>query len=172
MSIYCPRCGSPNQETTKFCRQCGLALNPVAGYVESGGTAPLPTGRMTSLIEGFTPLQQLWLTIMFFVILPGLVAVIAGPIGLGRLVPIPGVIMPFGILWAIFRYRNQKQRLEQKQRQMQMQMQQQLPQERVQPALRPQPSQHPAISPTNPIATPVRGSVTEDETERFKGEDQ
>ncbi len=174
MSIYCPRCGSPNQDTTKFCRQCGLALNPVAGYVESGGTTPLSTGRFTSPIEGFTPVQQLVLTIMFFVFLPGLIAVIAGPIGLERLVPIPGVIMPFGILWAIFRYRNQKHRLEQQQRQQQIQqqMQQHLPPERVQPALPPQASQHPVISPTSPIDTPVHGSVTEDETQRFKGQDQ
>jgi zinc-ribbon domain len=169
MSIYCPRCGSTNQDTTKFCRQCGLGLNPVAGYVESGGTAPLATGRFTGLLEGFTPVQQLVLTIMFFVFLPGLVAVTAGPIGLGHLVPIPGVIMPFGILWAIFRYRNQKRRLEQQQRQ--LQIQQQLAQERVQSTL-PSPSQSPIISPTSPIPTPVRGSVTEEETRRFKGQDQ
>ena len=36
--MYCPRCGSPNTDTIKFCRQCGLALQQVTGYVASGGT--------------------------------------------------------------------------------------------------------------------------------------
>ena len=45
--MYCPRCGSPNPDATKFCRQCGLALTQLTGYVASGGTAVL-----TGLIAG------------------------------------------------------------------------------------------------------------------------
>lgn len=39
--MYCPRCGSQNTETTKYCRQCGLPLQQVSGYVATGGTGAL-----------------------------------------------------------------------------------------------------------------------------------
>lgn len=39
--MFCPKCGSPNPETGKFCRSCGTDLGNVSSALSSGG-APRP----------------------------------------------------------------------------------------------------------------------------------
>ncbi|MCI0338448.1 MAG: zinc ribbon domain-containing protein [Acidobacteria bacterium] len=167
--MFCPRCGSQNAETTKFCRQCGLPMNQLAHYVQSGGTAPLAPLPPDNIGEGFTPKQKLVLTIMLFVFMPALLGVIGQGIGLGDLAGIPAVLMPFGIVWAVFRYKNQLRRLKYQQMQQQIQQPMQQPQQYFQPQAQQPPLQSP---PTNPIARPVSGSVTEDETQRLPEKNQ
>ncbi len=180
--MYCPRCGSPNTDTTKFCRQCGLGLTQVTGYVASGGTAQFPPSTMQSssnplakVTEGLTPKQQMILTIMLLVFSPA----IFGVLGMGSLSGISGVLMPIGIVFTVMRYKAQKRRLQEIQQQMYPQMPMQtmmppyapphgLPQPGHQPVQ--QTSQQPVYQstppPTNPIKPP--SSVTEDETRRFQ----
>ncbi len=61
--MFCPRCGASNTDTVKFCRQCGLPMQPLGAYVASGGTAGLATppgqpggqpGGSTHEIDPFT----------------------------------------------------------------------------------------------------------------------
>ncbi len=173
--MFCPRCGAQNTETTKFCRQCGLPMSQITNYVSAGGTAPIaqqqppaPPGSIAP--DGMTPKQKLILTILLFVFSPAIFAVFGEMLGLHRvgeaLASISAVLMPIGIVWAVFRYKAQQRRLQQQQSPQQMQppMPQHLPQQIYQP-----PTYQPAISPppTNPLATPIRGSVTEDETQRL-----
>lgn len=180
--MYCPRCGSPNTDTTKFCRQCGLGLTQVTGYVASGGTAPLPPSTMQAssnplakATEGFTPKQQMILTIMLLVFSPA----IFGVLGMGSLSGISAILMPIGIVFTVMRYKAQQRRLQEVQQQMYPQMPMQtmmppyaaphgLPQPGQQPVQQTthQPLYQPAPPPTNPIKTP--SSVTEDETRRFQ----
>jgi hypothetical protein len=177
IKMFCPRCGSPNTETTKFCRQCGLPLNQIVNYVESGGTAPLSASPASSspisTADGLTPGQRLTLTILFFVFAPAIFGVLGKVLGMADLARglagISGVLMPIGVVWAIFRYKAHVRRLQQQNAQQTIQ-----PQNRQsQPVLPPQSYQPPLSSPpTNPIATPVRGSVTEDETQRFPGQNK
>ncbi|MCI0664595.1 MAG: zinc ribbon domain-containing protein [Acidobacteria bacterium] len=164
--MFCPRCGSSNSDTTKFCRQCGLPLTQVTDYVASGGTAPLThspssSSRITKSIEWMTPKQQLVVTILLLTFLPAIFGVFEGMIGLGGgLAGISAVLMPIGIVLAIFRYSYQKRHLGR----------QQIQNSQPQPLLQPESSNQPIYTPpTNPIATPVQGSVTEDETQRFPG---
>jgi hypothetical protein len=158
--MYCPNCGSQAAETTKFCRQCGLPLNQLAEYVARGGTAPLLSQPLNQTAGGLTPKQQLVLTIMLFVFTPALFGVIGQQIGVPDLAGIPAVLMPLGIVWAVFRYKNQQRRLREQQSHPTMQTPQQ--------HFEPQPYQPPLQAPpTNPIATPSGGSVTEAETEQL-----
>jgi zinc-ribbon domain len=158
--MYCPNCGSQVVETTKFCRRCGLPLNQLAEYVVSGGTAPLLSHPLDKIVGGLTPKQQLVLTIMFFVFTPALFGVIGQQIGVNELAGIPAVLMPLGIVWAVFRYKNQQRRL----REQQSHQTTQAPQQHFEP----QPYQPPLQAPpTNPIATPSSRSVTEAETEQL-----
>ena len=170
--MYCPRCGSPNTETTKFCRQCGLPMSQVTDYVSTGGTAPIaqqPAPSSSSpalkLTEGLTPKQQLILTILLIVFSPAIFGVLGDVIGLhkiaGGLAGIAAVLTPIGIVWAVFHYKAQLRRLRQ---QAQQQMQTPTAQQMFQP-----PTYQPTLGPppTNPLATPIRGSVTEDETQRL-----
>ncbi|MDX2039618.1 MAG: zinc ribbon domain-containing protein [Acidobacteriota bacterium] len=181
--MFCPRCGSPNPDTTKFCRQCGLGLQQVTGYVASGGTAPLQPPQMPSqnfisnATDGMTPKQQLILLIMLMAMSPA----IFGVLGLGSLSGISAVLMPIGIVFAVMRYSAQKRKIQQMMmaQPMHVPMQQAmppqmppvapygLPQPAPQPVQQPQPVfSQPSPSPTNPIKPPA--SVTEDETKRFQ----
>lgn len=192
--MYCPRCGSPNPDVTKFCRQCGLALTQLSGYVASGGTAPLPQARPTSpnplaqATEGMTLKQKLVMTILLIVFSPAIFGVLGGVTGLGKevfgpLAAISGVLTPLGVVWAVMRYKAQKRKMEQAM--MQQPMYQPIPQQAIPPIAHhnlPNPAQQPiqqpvqqprqpvyqppSPPPTNPLNTP--GSVTEDETRRFQ----
>ncbi|MBL8188032.1 MAG: zinc-ribbon domain-containing protein [Acidobacteria bacterium] len=176
--MFCPRCGSPNPDTTKFCRQCGLGLQPVTGYVASGGTAPLQPPRSGDVIskaaDGLTPKQQMILLIMMFAMSPA----IFGTLGLGRLSGISAVLIPIGIVFAVMRYKAQQRRLQEERMAqqtlyppIQQQMppitpynlpqatQQPIPQTYQQPVY-----QQPSPPPTNPLGP---SSVTEDETRRL-----
>ncbi len=173
--MYCPRCGSPNTDTTKYCRQCGLPMTQVSGYVATGGTGMLAPGESKSgaplgkLTEGMTPKQQLILTILLWVMSPALLAILSETIG-GRffesLVPFAAISMPVGIIWSIFRYKAKKRLLEAQE----AQFAQPLPGVYQQPAIEP-PSYRPPIEPprTSPLKVENRspGSVTEDETRRL-----
>ncbi len=177
--MYCPRCGTPNTETTKFCRQCGLPLTQVTGYVASGGTGALtPPPDQASIDKGgFTPKQRMILAILLFIFAPGIMAVLTETLGLRNfgegLTAITGIMVPLGIVWAVFRYKAQIRRLQQQQIQQQMHQ----PIHQAHPAFQPQAHQPPmaptaspaslSAPPTNPISTPVRGSVTEDETQKL-----
>ena len=185
--MFCPRCGSPNPDTTKFCRQCGLGLQPVTGYVASGGTAqlsqpqPAPADLVSRATEGMTPKQQMILLIMLMAFSPA----IFGVLGLGSLSGISAVLTPIGIVFAVMRYKAQKRRLQETQMQgimMQQQMYPPMPPQMMPPVAPyslPQPEQQPipqnyqqpayhqpAPPPTNPLKPPA--SVTEDETRRFQ----
>ncbi len=176
--MFCPRCGSQNPDTTKFCRQCGLGLQPVTGYVASGGTAPLQPPRSGDLIskaaDGLTPKQQMILLIMMFVMSPA----IFGTLGLGRLSGISAVLIPIGIVFVVMRYKAQQRRLQEAmlaQQSMYPPMQQQMPpvpqyhlpqaaQQPIPQSYQP-PVYQPAPPPTNPIRQPI--SIVEDETRRL-----
>ena len=114
--MYCPRCGAPNTETTKFCRQCGLALMEVTNYVATGGTASLmpPAPPSAELAGSFTPNQKMGLAITAIVTSPAWTAVLTQPFGLqGRIPAICAVLMPVAIPAAVIYFRNQAKRLAQ-----------------------------------------------------------
>jgi hypothetical protein len=158
--MYCPNCGSQAAEITKFCRQCGLPLNQLAEYVASGGMAPLLSQPLNKTVGGLTPKQQLVLTIMLFVFTPALFGLIGQQIGVPDLAGIPAILMPLGIVWAVFHYKNQQRRLREQQLNQTMQpLQQNFQPQSYQPPLQ--------APPTNPIATPSGRSVTEAETEQL-----
>lgn len=174
--MFCPRCGSPNTETTKFCRQCGLSLTQVTDFVSSGGTAPISTpssstSPVSKPLDGMTPKQRLVLTILLFVFAPAFFGVVGKALGAEDiakgLAGISSVLMPLGIIWAVFRYKALMRRLQWEQ------TQQTAP---PQTAFQPQTYQPPLPPPqTNPIATPAtpeRGSITEEETRKFSGGNQ
>jgi hypothetical protein len=129
--MFCPRCGAPNPETTKFCRQCGLGLTQVSSYVSTGGTAqltpstPSPASPIAQITATYTPKQKMILSILCLIFLPGFLAVMSDFIGLAdALVPVAGIFMCIGIPWAVIHFRNQQRLLDQQQWQAQMQMQQ------------------------------------------------
>jgi hypothetical protein len=128
--------------------------------VASGGTAPLSTPPSSKLLEGMTPKQQMVLTIMFFVFAPAILGVIGQTIGLDELAGIPSVLIPIGIVWAVFRYKNQMRQLEQAAQQ-----------QAYAPLSLPGAAyQQPQIPPseTNPLsAVRPRGSVLEEETQHL-----
>ncbi|MBI1760963.1 MAG: zinc ribbon domain-containing protein [Acidobacteria bacterium] len=129
--MFCPRCGAPNPETTKFCRQCGLGLTQVSSYVSTGGTAqltpgtPSPVSQIAQITAGYTPKQKMVLSILCLVFLPGFLAIMSDMIGFAdALVPVAGIFMCVGIPWAVIHFRNQQRLLDQQQWHAQMQMQQ------------------------------------------------
>lgn len=162
--MYCPRCGSPNTDTIKFCRQCGLALQQVTGYVASGGTGALTPPPQTSLnpiakaTDGFTPKQKMILTILLLVFSPAIFGTFGAVTGLeefgAALAGISAVLMPIGIVFTVMRYKAQKQRLAQAQMQYAPmppgQMQPQMPYQSVVP-----PSAVPQYSLPQPIQQPI-----------------
>jgi hypothetical protein len=130
--MYCPRCGSPNVDTTKFCRQCGLPLAQLTDYVASGGTAPLSQANLPNLaqpvtqsLEGMTPRQKMALTIIGMTMLIPFSGIVGEALfDAGEIAGLLSVLLPFGIIWAVFHFRNQARRLAQEQWQRQMQMNQ------------------------------------------------
>lgn len=179
--MFCPRCGSPNPETTKFCRQCGLGLQAVTGYVAGGGTAQLSQPQPTSanpiakVTEGLPPKQKMILAILAMVMSPA----IFGTLGLGWLSGVSAVLMPLGIVFAVMWYKAQERRLREAMQQRMYppvppyQMPVQMPPafplfqpgQQAAPQTHQQPVYHqPVPPPTNPL-TP--GSIVEDETRRL-----
>lgn len=174
--MYCPRCGAPNTDTTKFCRQCGLPMAQLTGYVASGGAVPpapppvAPT-PLEQLTAGMTPWQKMVLAILCFVFLPP----IFSALGLRPLAGVAGILMVPGILWTVFHFKAQGRRLRQQQM---MQpptpippLTQPPPEQPVLPAQTYQPPiyQSSAAPPTNPLRQ-ERGSVTEEETRQLPGQ--
>lgn len=156
--MYCPRCGAPNPETTKFCRQCGLGLTQVSSYVSTGGTAqltqgtPAPVSPLAQITAGYTPKQKMVLSILCLIFLPGFLAIMSDIIGFAdALVPVAGIFMCIGIPWAVIHFRNQQRLLEQQQWQAQMQMQQ-MPMSMPMPPLAPPVQQY--LQP--PLQQPVQ----------------
>lgn len=122
--MYCPRCGSPNSDTTKFCRQCGLGLQQVTGYVASGGTAQLPhqppvvpPNPLAQATDGFTPKQKMILTILLMVLSPAIFGTFGAVTGLDEfgaaLAGICAVLLPVGIVFTVMRYKAQQRKLQQ-----------------------------------------------------------
>ena len=185
--MFCPRCGAPNPDTTKFCRQCGLGLQQVTGYVASGGTAQLPQPQPSTVssdfvskaTEGMSPKQQMVLLIMLIAFSPA----IFGTLGLGSLSGISAVLTPIAIVFVVMRYKAQKRRLQEAQMQEMMirqQMYSPMPSQQMPPVVPyglPQPGQppiaqtyqppvyQPSPPPTNPLRQPM--SVIEDETRKL-----
>ncbi|HMV49250.1 MAG TPA: zinc ribbon domain-containing protein [Blastocatellia bacterium] len=179
--MFCPRCGSPNPDTTKFCRQCGLGLQAVTGYVAGGGTAQLPQSQPTSsnpianVTEGLTPKQKMILAILVMVMSPA----IFGTLGMGSLSGVSAVLMPIGIVFVVMWFKAQQRRLQEAASRQQMYPPAQpyqmppptaygLPQAgqpTVSQTHQPPVYQHPpSPPPTNPLGP---GSIIEDETRRL-----
>jgi hypothetical protein len=169
--MFCPRCGSPINESLKFCRACGLPLAQISTYVATGGTANLAPGQPPPLEydEYLTPRQKLSLTIVLMLLAPALLGLLSEAFGLPEeLIGIPAVLLPVGILWAVFHYKAVMRR-----RKNQallaanafpvnpMQYAQPLPGEAYQNPLELPPPR------TNPLADVVPGSVIEDETRKL-----
>ncbi|MGH9847764.1 MAG: zinc-ribbon domain-containing protein, partial [Blastocatellia bacterium] len=86
--MYCPRCGMQNTETTKFCRQCGLSLAQITGFVSSGGTGalagpppptpqpPLVPGQLPETSEMLALKQKRTMTMLAMCILPVVLTII------------------------------------------------------------------------------------------------
>lgn len=190
--MYCPRCGTANTETIKFCRQCGLPLTQVSGFVASGGTGALvsPSPVQTPQVpiqlaetsEMLALKQKRILTILAMLLLPVVAAIIGEEaFGVGEQLSVLFLLIPLGITWAIYHYKTQLRRLQEKQLQQhfmaapmygQIGQTGQLGQVR-QPLPIPQPlfQGQPMPPPTNPlnVAGHVPGSVVEEETRRFSG---
>jgi len=186
--MYCPRCGTPNTDTTKFCRQCGLPLAQITGYVATGGTGALtqppsysapPPFQFTETAEMLALKQKRILTILSVCIAPVIFAIIASEVfNADEMAGIPFLLVPLGIAWAAFRYKTQLRQLQEQQLQQyyaHQQYHQPTPQQTPGPKLifQPPSNQPPSGQPelnaprTNPLAEPSRGSVVEDETRKF-----
>jgi hypothetical protein len=189
--MYCPRCGSQNTDTTKFCRQCGLPLAQVMDYVATGGTgaftrppSPQPPPPLLETSEMLGLKQKKVLTILSVCIAPVVFGILAGNLlGLGEFAGIPFMLVPVGIVWANFRYKMRLRQLQERQLQeyyahqqyQQSTPQQAMPQQAPGPKLIIQAApnqasygQPPSDAPrTNPLAEPSHGSVVEDETRKF-----
>jgi hypothetical protein len=187
--MYCPRCGSQNTDTTKFCRQCGLPLAQVSDYLAAGGTGALARPPAPPpLIETSEMLalkHKRILTILGVCIAPIVFAIIADALKIDDIAGIPFILVPIGIVWASFRYKAQLRRLQERQlqefyahQQYQQSMPQQAPAQQAGPKLIIQapsnqaPSGQPQLAQsdaprTNPLAEPSHGSVVEDETRKF-----
>lgn len=177
--MYCPRCGAHNTETTKFCRQCGLPLAPIADFVTSGGTGSLtpPQNQRAQqpphLIETSEMLALRYkrtMTILAMCIAPVVLSIIGEELfNAGEFVAVLFLMIPLGIMWAISRYRIQLRQLQEQQLQQYYAQQQSrqpmsehtFQQHAYQPPLPP--------PPTNPInvANPTHPSVTEEETQKL-----
>ncbi len=164
--MFCPRCGASILDGLKFCRNCGLPVTQVSTYVATGGTANLATQAEADPSEYLTPLQKLILTIIALVISPAVFAILAEMLGLdGTIAAFPSVFMPIGIIWAIFHYKSVMRRRKHNSMQFANQpiIEQPRPAQIIDPGV-------PVLPPTqtNPLHDPRRGSVVEDETQRFR----
>ncbi|HEY6402789.1 MAG TPA: zinc ribbon domain-containing protein [Blastocatellia bacterium] len=182
--MYCPRCGSQNTDTTKFCRQCGLPLAQVIDYVAAGGTgalpqAPPPPPPLIETAEMQALKHKRTLTILSVCIAPIVLAIFLDNFPwIDDFAGIPFLLVPIGIVWARFRYKMELRRLQDRQLQDFYERQQQsMPQQASGPKLiihapsnqapaQPQLAQSDAPR-TNPLAEPALGSVVEDETRKF-----
>ena len=190
--MYCPRCGAQNTETTKYCRQCGLPMAQISGYLATGGTGGLaqppgqaapPPFQFTETAEMLALKQKRILTILSVCIAPVIFAILANEVfRVGDLAGIPFLLVPLGIAWASFRYKTQLRQLQERQLQQYyaQQQYQQMPQQAPGPIFQPQVNQPPSgqaqsgqpqlnAPRTNPLAEQSRGSVVEDETRKFPG---
>ncbi len=118
--MYCPRCGAPNTDTTKFCRQCGLALLEVTNYVATGGTSPLlPAPPAAQVAASFSPKQKMWLAILSFILLPAIAGIVGDAIGdrdfINLILPLSAIMMPIGITISVMYFRNQAKLMKQAQ---------------------------------------------------------
>jgi hypothetical protein len=187
--MYCPRCGSQNTDTTKFCRQCGLPLAQVMDYVSTGGTGALakpqyqqpPPPPLIETSEMLALKHKRILTILSICIAPVIFAILSDEVfhfHNDALVPITFMLIPIGVVWAKFRYKMQLRRLQERQLQeyySHQQHQQSMPQQASGPKLIIQaPSNQAPVGHlqfdaprTNPLAEPSHGSVVEDETRKF-----
>ena len=112
-SIYCPRCGTSNPQKVRFCRQCGLSMAPVTGYL--AGEAPVVQNNPghhslkphARLLASFTPRQKMILSIILAAISPAVFAIL----DLDELSPLAAILMPFAIIFAVFYFRNQEKHL-------------------------------------------------------------
>ena len=172
--MYCPRCGTQANETTKFCRSCGLAMTPVTTYVATGGTAPLtppPTLQSTtptSTAHGFwdklPPNQQMIACILAFIFAIPFLGVFAG----GRLAGMAAILMPLGIVWSVLYFRAKQRELAQR-----FHQQHHPPTAQMYTPPQPTTNQPPPPLRTNPLAEPppkyshMPISVTEEETQRL-----
>jgi zinc-ribbon domain len=188
--MYCPRCGSQNTDSTKFCRQCGLPLAQVSDYVAAGGTGALarpatpPTLPETS--EMLALKQKRTLTILSVCIAPIVFAILADEVfRMGDIAGLPFLLVPLGIVWARFRYKMQLRQMQERQmqeyyaQQHQPAPQQAMPQQAPTPKLiiqtQTDPSQLAQLAQsaqgdaprTNPLPEASPGSVVEDETRKF-----
>lgn len=177
--MYCPRCGTQANETTKFCRSCGLALTPLTTYVASGGTVPLQpvvpeapksNNALIRTFQELEPRQQRTFLILFFVLLVPLLGALSGIFPPFRaFIPIAAVGMPLGIVWAVMRYKAMERRLHQNQFNP-VHLQSNTP-----PPMQQQTTYQPPLSTptTNQLEaprlyqTPVPASITEEETQRL-----
>lgn len=164
--MFCPRCGASILDGLKFCRNCGLPVTQVSTYVATGGTASLTPLPDVDLDEYLTPLQKLILTIFALVVSPAVVAILAEMLGFdGTVAAIPSVFMPIGITWAIFHYKAVMRRRKHYSMQLanQLVIEQPRPAQIIDPGVPVLPTTQ-----TNPLSEPRRGSVVEDETQRFR----
>jgi hypothetical protein len=159
-----------------------LPLAQVGDYVATGGTGalarpaappPLPeTSEMLALR------QQRSLTILGVCIAPVIFAILANEVfRVGDVAGVPFLLVPFGIVWARFRYKMQLRRLQERQLQEYYAQHLQLaPQQAATPKLIIQPQTGPSqlsqsaqvdAPRTNPLPDPTPGSVVEDETRKF-----
>ena len=170
--MFCPRCGAPINDSLKYCRNCGLPISQVSSYVATGGTANIapPSATSTHSGEYLTPKQRLVLTIMLMILSPAIFAVIAESLGLHPgIASIPAVLMPVGIIWAVFHYKAVVRRREMERQYITMS---------PAAARTPQTPQvgavhYPTALPphqTNPLAEVPPGSVVEDETRKLREE--
>ncbi|MEK7831173.1 MAG: zinc ribbon domain-containing protein [Acidobacteriota bacterium] len=181
--MYCPRCGTANTETIKFCRQCGLPIAQVSGFVASGGTGALVSPpQMNAMQQQSVPIQlaetsemlalkqKRILTILAMILLPIVAAIVGEELfNAGEVFAVLFLLIPLGVTWAIYHYKTQLRRLQEQQIQQHFAPPQPVYQ---QPAAAPAPMPQPMFQgqlsppPTNPL------SVVEDETRRFHSNKQ
>ena len=180
--MYCPRCGSANTETIKFCRQCGLPMAQVNNIVATGGTgalvsappvqAPAVPIQLAETSEMLALKQKRIMTILAMILLPIVFAIVGEEMAnAGEVFAATFLLIPLGVTWAVYHYKTQLRRLQEKQLQQLFAAQQPAYPQSVPSVTIPQPMFQGQLSPppTNPldVANPIPSSVIEDETRRF-----
>ena len=146
----------------------------VSTYVATGGTVNLTPGPGQPPIEVdeyLTPGQKLARTVVGLLLMIPALAIWAEAMGFdGEIVAIPSVLLPAGIMWAIFHYKSVMRRRRNQAFQMANSMPAGVPVQYLQ-----QPPvegyQYPPQVPqshTNPLTHPGRASVIEDETQKLR----